>query len=382
MSQGNSIRSKSSRIEEINFLRGFSILAVLAIHTSGYFTVIPHLNTLTLLNIWTDVLSQFAVPLFIAISGFVLAKNYRRQFSLSKFYLKRARSILPQYIIFSVLYTAFNHWTEMRSNPFTANFKLIGKSILNSDASYHLWFFAIIIELYAVYPLIIKAYDFCKRKNISEHFLAGMLVLQVLWMVGTHTSYANIIKVNAVAYLFYFSVGIYSHDHFLQLQGLSKRLMPLWGTMSLTLMFGASFFIVIGLKTGHSYNEIPPYITMGSELVYPVLRIVTFLFFWNLAGRLAVRKNALSKIMAKLGDYSFGIYLIHLFFNQTTIKILGRHQIGPEQWAFYPLVFTVTLIISYVSVRLISFLPFSFYLIGLRSPKTVSRKAAKGGGRP
>ncbi|WP_407306565.1 acyltransferase [Desulfosporosinus sp. SB140] len=382
MDQRNSIRSKSGRIEEINFLRGFSILAVLAIHTSGYFTEIQRYNTLTLLNIWTDVLSQFAVPMFIAISGFVLAKNYRQSFSLTKFYHKRALAILPQYVIFSVLYTAFNHWGEMHSNSLVTNLKLIGKNILNSEASYHLWFFAIIIELYIAYPLIIKAYDFCKTRDLSEHFLAGVFILQVLWMVGTHTSYANVIKVNAVAYLFYFSVGIYSNDHFSGLRGLSKRLTPILGTMTLALAFGASFFIVIGLTTGHRYNEIPPYFTMGSELVYPALRLVTFLFLWNLAGKLASKKNALAKIMAKLGDYSFGIYLIHLFFNQTTIKILGGHQIGPNQWIFYPVVFTVTLIFSYVGVRLISFLPFSYYLIGLRNQKLPRKKIAKNSARP
>lgn len=368
------MRSKSGRIEEVNFLRGFSILAVIAIHTTGYFTQIEHYNTLALLAIWTDVLSQFAVPLFIAISGFVLAKNYRQNFSLTKFYIKRARSILPQYVVFSALYTAYNHWGDMHSNSFTANLKLMGRNILHSDASYHLWFFAIIIQLYIAYPLIIKGYDVCKTRKKSEYFLAGLFVIQVLWMVGTHTSYANVIKVNGIAYLFYFSLGIYSQDYFNQLKGLSNRLTPVWGTMSLALTFGASSFIVIGLTTGHRYYEIPPYFTTGAELVYPVLRIVTFLFLWNIASGLASKRNALTKIMGKLGDYSFGIYLIHLFFNQITIKSLSNHQIGPNQWVFYPIVFTVTLIVSYIGVRLISFLPFSYYIIGFRNPKITLQK--------
>ncbi|MGC7871920.1 acyltransferase [Desulfosporosinus sp. SYSU MS00001] len=362
-------QAKTKKIAEINVLRGFSILAVLAIHTTGYFTKVQPYKTLALLGIWTDVFSQFAVPLFIAISGFVLAKNYRRNFAVSKFYVKRARSILPQYVIFSVLYTAFNHWQEMQNSSLPADLKRIAESIWHSDASYHLWFFAIIIELYIAYPLIIKGYDFCKARSKSEYFLAGTLVIQVLWMVGTHTAYANVIKVNGIAYLFYFAIGIYSFDHFAQLRTFPKSLTPIWGTMSLILTFGASFFIVIGLTTGHTYDEIPPYFTTGSELVYPVLRLVTFLFLWNLAGSLALGKNLWAKVMTKLGDYSFGIYLIHLFFNQTTIKILNSHQIGPNQWIFYPIVFTVTLILSYAGVRIISYLPFSYYLIGFSQPK-------------
>jgi peptidoglycan/LPS O-acetylase OafA/YrhL len=107
------------------------------------------------------------------------------------------------------------------------------------------------------------------------------------------------------------------------------------------------------------------------------LRIVTFLFLWNSAANLARRRNAWAKIMMKLGDYSFGIYLIHLFFNQTTIKVLGNHQIGPNQWTFYPIVFTVTLILSYLGVRLLSFLPFSYYLIGFSRPKNSQQRSSK-----
>ncbi|HBP64468.1 MAG TPA: hypothetical protein DD730_09365 [Desulfosporosinus sp.] len=62
-------------IEEINFLRAFAVLAVIAIHTSGYFTEIKSYNHLVLVNLWADIFCQFAVPLFILISGFVLAKS-------------------------------------------------------------------------------------------------------------------------------------------------------------------------------------------------------------------------------------------------------------------------------------------------------------------
>ena len=123
-------------IEEINFLRGFGVLAVITIHTTGYFTEIKRsYNTLVLLNLWTDIFSQFAVPLFILISGFVLARNYRNDFSLTKFYKKRIRSIIPQYLIFSVLYTVFNNWVVMQSNPLSLNLSLLLNNIWHSNAS-------------------------------------------------------------------------------------------------------------------------------------------------------------------------------------------------------------------------------------------------------
>lgn len=359
--------SKLGTIEEIIFLRGFAILAVIAIHTTGYFTEIKSYNTLVLLNLWTDIFSQFAVPVFILISGFVLARNYRFDFSLIKFYKKRIRSIIPQYLIFSVLYTVFNNWVVIQSNPLKSNFALLLNNILHSDASYHLWFFSIIIQFYILYPVIIKIYAFFKRINRAEFLLALLLIIQILWMVGIHSSSFPFIKLNYISFLFYFGLGIYTCDHFDQFKKSANRLTPIYLIMSLALTLGSSFFIIIGLTTGYHYNSIPAYFFMGAELVYPILRIATFLLFFDLAARLVGNKSILAKVVSRIGDYSFGIYLIHIFFNQSAITILKGMAIDYNNWIFYPIVFVVTVIFSYLAVRLISYMPYSYYLIGRRN---------------
>lgn len=360
---------KTGIIREVNYLRGFAVLAVIAIHTTGYFTKIPRYNNLVLINLWLDVFSQFAVPLFILISGFVLAKNYRLKFSLRTFYLKRVRSIIPQYIIFSVAYTAFNDWQVMQNSSLIMNAKLLVKHILNSDASYHLWFFAIIIQLYILYPLIIKIHIFFEQKNKSELLLALLLLLQTLWMVGLHTTYFASFKINFIAYLFYFGMGIYCWDHFERLRNLGNSLTPVFLVTSIALTIGASFFIIIGLTTGYQYDNIPPYFFIGPELIYPILRIAAFLLFYNLARKLMGRRNVLKKVISNLGTHSFGIYLIHIFFNQYAIKILMNYTIDYTCVAFYPIVFAVTVILSYLAVRLICFLPISYYIIGYKAKR-------------
>lgn len=354
-------------IEEINFLRGFGILAVIAIHTTGYFTEIKSYNTLVLLNLWTDIFSQFAVPLFILISGFVLARNYPKDFSLTKFYKKRIRSIIPQYLIFSLLYTVFNNSVAMQTNPLSTNLSLILNNILHSNASYHLWFFLIIIQFYILYPIIIKIYAFCKLIDRAEFLIAFLLIIQTLWMVGIHTSSFPFLKLNFMSFLFYFGLGIYTSDHFNQLKKGFNRLTPLYLITSLALTLGSSFFIIIGLTTGYRYNSIPAYFFMGAELVYPVLRITTFLLLFNLATSLVGKRSILAKVVYRIGDYSFGIYLIHIFFNQYAIRILKNNTIDYNNWVFYPSVFVVTVVFSYLAVRLISYIPYSYYIIGRRN---------------
>lgn len=362
MERNKKDHSESGIIEEVNFLRGFGILAVIAIHTTGYFTEIDDYGSLVLVNLWTDIFSQFAVPLFICISGFVLAGKYRLKFSLKLFYLKRIRSIIPQYLIFSFLYTLFNNWDVMRLSSPSANLTLLGKNIWHADASYHFWFFALIIAFYLCYPLIIKFYDFAKNIIWEEMVLTIFLIIQLLWMVGVHT--VPNMKVNFIAYLFYFGLGIYACDHFASLKINFKRLTPVLLTLSAALTVGASFFIIIGLTTGYRYSAIPEYYFIGADLIYPVLRVVTFLLLLNLAVALVRKRGVHIKMLYRLGEYSFGIYLIHIFFNQTAIKILNNDNIGYNNWLFYPIVFTVTVVVSYLAVRLLSYIPYSYFLIG------------------
>ncbi|HBW38888.1 acyltransferase [Desulfosporosinus sp. BICA1-9] len=374
MIKGRSGQTTTHTIEEINYLRGFGVVAVIAIHTTGYFTEVPQFNTLVILNLWIDIFSQFAVPLFILISGFVLAKKYRDDFSLLEFYKKRVRSIIPQYILFSVLYTVFNKGAVIQSNSFSSNFKLLFTSILKADASYHLWFFLIIIQFYLLYPILIKVYDFFRRRDKIELLVTLLLIIQTMYMVGIYTPYLTVIKINFIGYIFYFGIGIYISDHYDLLKSRFSRLTPLLLTLSLALTIAASFFIIIGLTTGYRYNTIPAYFFIGAELIYPIFRVISFLFLYNLARDLVTKRSVLAKLVHNIGVYSFGIYLIHIFFNQSMIKLLKNHNIQYDDWIFYPIVLVMTLIFSYVSVRLISFLPYSYFMIGYQAKKKTSRR--------
>jgi|SRR5680860_354777 len=368
MDEKSIVHTKLRTIEEINSLRAFGVLAVIAIHTTGYFTVIKSYSPLVLVNLWTDIFSQFAVPLFIVITGFVLARNYpNNDFSLKKFYKKRIRSIIPQYLIFSALYTLFNNWLVMQGSPLSTNLLLILRNILHADAAYHLWYFSIIIQFYILYPIIIKVYAFFKGIDKAELFIALLFIIQTLWMVGIHSTSFPFIKLNFISFLFYFGLGVYTCDHFELLKKGFNRLTPLYLIMSLALTLGASFFIIIGLTTGYSYNTIPAYFFMGAELVYPVLRISTFLLFLNLAGSLVGKKSIFAKVVSRIGEYSFGIYLIHTFFNQSAIRILKHYTIDYNNWVFYPSVFIITVVLSYLAVWVISYIPYSFYIIGHRN---------------
>ena len=97
-------QSNKTRINELDFLRAFAVLAVIMIHTVAKIDQIKSLNSLVFVNVFIDVASHFAVPVFIIVSGIVLSYNYYKNINYKAYYIKRFFSIIPQFLFFSLLY--------------------------------------------------------------------------------------------------------------------------------------------------------------------------------------------------------------------------------------------------------------------------------------
>lgn len=107
---GGKIMRQKERIPQLDIFRAIAIFAVLAIHATSR-TLAETLGT----NMFHPFLfinkfSQFAVPSFIFLSGFVLFYNYIDRplggKTLGKFYTRRLLYIIVPYVVFSLLYFA------------------------------------------------------------------------------------------------------------------------------------------------------------------------------------------------------------------------------------------------------------------------------------
>ena len=183
-------QKKTHYYPEINYLRGFAILSAISVHVSGNFTEMSKINLLTILYMAIDALSCVAVPAFIIISGFVLYNSYNVNFQIGHFYRKRFKYILPPYFIFSILYSIYDskiHHLMIIHKPLNLDLSDFVIKLLTGGAYYHLWFFALIIPLYLLYPLIVKIYIYFENKNdvvlfLLVAFLLGM-VYDIYWLL-------------------------------------------------------------------------------------------------------------------------------------------------------------------------------------------------------
>src|SRR5208337_421025 len=154
-------KSNQEWLGEVDLLRGFAVLAVLIQHTSVNFASVYKIDGAVLINAFTYIAAQFAVPLFIVISGLVLSRKYSGDFSLLLFYRQRALSVIPQYLFFSLAYTVFFAIRYGKS----LDMHEVMVNILTTKGSSHLWFFSILLQLYALYPLIITLYSKVDRSG-------------------------------------------------------------------------------------------------------------------------------------------------------------------------------------------------------------------------
>ena len=186
---------------ELDYLRGLAILAVITIHITTYYTKMPAITNLTILYMTLIVLARYGVPIFLLVSGFVLYNKYNKEFNLSEFYIKRYTSIIPPYLIFSVLYEKWNR------GAITTAFIT---DLLTGRANQHLWFIILIIELYIAYPVIMYGYNHFKNYSIAKYFLVVTFSIDII--SNTYLEGYWFIP-QMLGWLFYFVLGMYIREN-------------------------------------------------------------------------------------------------------------------------------------------------------------------------
>lgn len=362
-------------IKELDILRAFAVLAVIMIHTTASFTEIKTINSLVFVNVFIDVFSHFAVPVFIIISGIVLSYNYYEHINYKSYYIKRILSIIPQYLFFSLFYLVFYYFIETR-NP--SIFKSV-YLIFSGEASYHLWFFRILIQFYFIYPLLIKLYMLCKSKNKLRYLIIGSFLIQILYYIlsiylPTQSNpiisrlINDFIDKMFISYIFYFVIGIHFGRNIevmkTYINNVNDKMIYLCLILSNILI---SFIWIKGIEIYGYFYKINKLFVLPSIIIEPLQYILSFILLWKTSSKLIQRNNLIYRFLKDIGKLSFGIYLVHVFYMVAVTKMLMPLNISFSSWIFYPIIFFSVSILSYSTCKLISYTRFSYYLIGVKS---------------
>jgi peptidoglycan/LPS O-acetylase OafA/YrhL len=370
---------KSARyFDEVNILRAFAILAVISIHVSDHFKIMSGITLLSSVYMAIDTFCHFAVPLFICISGFVLYNKYSGRIDIKNFYQKRLKSVVPQYLIFSIFYLGVTYvGSRVLGHSFNLDIPHILYWFATGGSYYHLWFFVLIIQFYLLYPVIVWIYDYCQSKDRTLALLAAAFLIGVIYhsyplpevhLLGIATPILGIMT-KFVGYLFYFILGMVVLSRYDEVKHkfVSNRscywmTLPLIGGTILGIFGYAQTFFAYDITLIHPF--VGNYWNPIAAVITPFYYVLIFALCLSVSLHLITNRTRRVSFLEKIGHYSFGIYLVHAAFVSLFVVVLPCFGLDWYNWLFYPVTFFLTFVMSYLTVLILRKLPYSAYIIG------------------
>jgi probable poly-beta-1,6-N-acetyl-D-glucosamine export protein len=308
------------RHHKIDVIKGIAIVAVVGLHMlssldGSIFTTSPYKPFFIFLN----QALRLSVPLFVASSGYLLAKKYQSNpVRFIPFISKRLKSVVPLYLLWSLLISlVLNLYPPWGGpSPITINRLLFG------DIDYHLYFVPMMIGLYVLFPLI---HQLGKKSPIT--LLLATCLPQLIWYVwienllvtqglslSDHNQYLN-----PLSWVGYFALGYVlsstsftsTKNHYFLVIGVVGTL--LWSTIhTLTQQNMGIDIIVAGRFTG-----VPVY----------AYAIAVIIFLLGPSGWPSILRPGVSSVMVFLGKHSYVMYLSHTLL----LRIIMTAKVTPPE---------------------------------------------------
>lgn len=293
------------KLLELDDVRGAAIIAVVLIHGIAEGSVpgagAHGSDTVQLLLLLVNKLCAFAVPAFIFVSGLVLfygaPVRWSRE-SLARYYRRRMQTALFPYLVWSLLFYIMNQWLahglDTKLDPV-----YFGKLLLTGGASYHLYFLVIIMQFYAVFPVVaalVRRYDPAGKLLLA----AGLLLQFGFYAYSRLVHPVPFSSLWAFGYAAFFALGGWFGLQYAARADAARTKAPLWAAAALCAGFGYAGLHIWAVQ-GTAPSDI------WYEICYDGLGLAAAaaLIAWarGQQGRL--------RMLAALGKASFGVYLVH-----------------------------------------------------------------------
>lgn len=316
------------RNEYFDFLRGVAIIMVIGIHTFPTLTEYDSIGSM--LTIIVRQLLNCAVPLFLAISGYFIAKkDLSTVKSRTHFWSKQIPAVYIPCIVFSLGWFTMDLVNVGASNILT---RLIFLAICGYSIYY---FIALIIQLYIITPWLLRINKY--GGVILCAILSGISISVITYMLQIEGKTPPLIVYAGpfALWIIFYMFGIWFSTH-----SRNYSLWPAW------------IVIVIGFVS--SVIESKYYLPIhGSGLG---IKLSSFIFSAGVIILLLsesmekfFHKNYISRGVIYVGEISFGIYLLHMYV-RTVLTRLCPTQIWIINWV---LTLTITVLLIMVVKRII-----------------------------
>ena len=354
--------STSLRHRGFDLLRVIAIYMVMQIHSGEFEYISPGGTVLHTAGSWavgwTNSLLRVCVPLFVMITGFFLFPIEDER----KFFRKRFTRVLIPFVLWCAIY-AFYSYAQGAISLQTALINIAKIPVNYGTDVGHLWFVYMLMAIYLIAPVFSPWIVSASRKSM-ELFLA-------LWGVTLTLPFIHLFFSavwgecywNATPTLYYFS-------GFMGYAVLAAYIKRFWMAPSLRIDWLAIGLVITGYAFtlgGFLYRLRYEQQVKSLELTWnftslnvAVMTAGLFLLFRNL--RAQASNSRLWKWIDDLSRLSYGMYLAHI------IVLNAIHaQLAPmigNAFLRIPTIALATFVVTYLVVKLLSFLPGSKFLVG------------------
>ncbi|WP_431802297.1 acyltransferase family protein [Halobacillus andaensis] len=339
-------------VNEIFLLRAFACLAVVVIHSINSVFAnfgirkVPEYMEINNVLFVIQILLMFGTPMFVFISEFILANAYKGD-APKGFFLKRIKFILVPFLIiglFSSLLAIFQHDHVSTGTVLTTIYEqfLLGY--------FHGYFVLIIFQFYILH--------FIFRKYIEGRFQAKNIVMVSIMINVCYLAYYNFVEpvtkfpfhMLFLAWIGYFAIAFYCGSNFnkfkLQLIKYKKVIFAAPAVTGLIVLI----FCYSGFLTFIQSKRV--------DIVFYTIALALFLFY------IGMKLEKVPGFLIKISQYSFGIYLLHPFFQLILKNLFPDHYSLSNLVIYIITATTIGLIGPILSIITLNKFKFGPYIIG------------------
>ena len=289
----------------VQIVRALGIIAVVGIHTCGG----------GIRGIIVRPLINYAVSIFVFLSGLLTSDDLGGKTYLC-FIKKRIMKILPPYIIWSIFFTVIN-----------GNYNNFILNLLTGRCEGIYYFVFVYIQIVLITPLVLKLIK--SKHSWIGWFVTPLSIIVFYYVIGNTQELSFPFSGELCIFWFtYYYLGLYIRN--IKEVEIQKK--------SLIILY--IFSLVLQLGEGLVWN------TIGNEvLAITQLRISSYvssflfcLIAYSFIMTFPYKPDRLSIFIKTIGDYSYGIYLIHM----AIIRLLMK--LGVYDYIVFPINWIVILI--------------------------------------
>ena len=339
------------RVVYADLLRIAAMAAVIVLHVCGNNWQGEDIHSLDwhLLNVF-DSLVRWCVPGFVMLSGMFFL-DPGRNVTYRSIFTKKLLRVFTAYVFWSVLYAAFTALLAWRGGTPETPLQIWLDVVYGH---YHLWFLYMIMGLYLFSPILRRFISAASRRDL-EYFLVLYFIFTLLMpafhgvpglQVLGNVSYR--LDIQALGgYVGYFVAGYY-FSHY-ELKPRTVRIFYVLGLLGLACTMGLT--VLSSLEWQAPNEKWYQYFTPNVGL----MSFAIFLFFKNKVTGKHLGQRGL-RLCRQVAEYSFGIYLVHAFFNNRLVS-LGLDAVTFTPLVAVPLATVLVFLASYLAIWLLAKIP-------------------------